>query len=203
MRGKERGEEEDVGIKGRYYCWRREGGKVEGIVANISSRASLIAKPNDSPYYIGLDRVFEDSYDSLKNPNGIIQLVLSENRLSQDLIEKWFSQNFNDSILGREGSGANGIATYQPFNGMPELKEIMVLLKIYWGDAREKICEAIDNISLSCLIMVLLKIYWGDAREKICEAIDNISLSCLDDRGDGSNDEYEPNGGSDDDDGDG
>ncbi|CAL5415918.1 unnamed protein product [Camellia sinensis] len=75
------------------------------------------------------------------------------------------------SILGRGGSGGlsiNGIATYQPFNGMPELKEstfqdiansaarqkeIMVLLKIYWGDASGKICEAIDNIPLSCLVI--------------------------------------------------
>ncbi|CAL5404153.1 unnamed protein product [Camellia sinensis] len=32
-------------------------------------------------------------------------------------------------------------------------KEIMVLLKIYWGDAWEKICEAIDNIPLSCLVI--------------------------------------------------
>ncbi|KAL7254055.1 hypothetical protein ACSBR1_008408 [Camellia fascicularis] len=93
------------GLRGRYYCGRREGGQVEGIVvvfawmssqerhlnnyiqlycslgwnslsgtasrsnllsrgsigqANISSRASLIAKPNDSPYYIGLDRVSKD-----------------------------------------------------------------------------------------------------------------------------------------------
>ncbi|KAL7212459.1 hypothetical protein ACSBR2_015198 [Camellia fascicularis] len=123
-------------LGGRYCCGRREGGKVEGIVAvfawmssqerhlnnyvqlysslgwnslsrtalrsnllsrgsigqaNISSKASPIAKPNDSRYYIGLDRVSEDSYDSLKNPNGIIQLGLAENR--------WFSQNLNDSIL--------------------------------------------------------------------------------------------------------
>ncbi|KAA0049542.1 hypothetical protein IC582_012887 [Cucumis melo] len=32
-------------------------------------------------------------------------------------------------------------------------KEITVLLKIYWGDAREKICEAIDNIPITCLII--------------------------------------------------
>ncbi|KAK4796916.1 hypothetical protein SAY86_029242 [Trapa natans] len=32
-------------------------------------------------------------------------------------------------------------------------KEIVVLLKIYWGDAREKICEAIDKIPLNCLII--------------------------------------------------
>ncbi|GMN55182.1 hypothetical protein TIFTF001_024312 [Ficus carica] len=32
-------------------------------------------------------------------------------------------------------------------------KEVVVLLKIYWGDAREKICEAIDNIPLSYLVI--------------------------------------------------
>ncbi|KAL0368172.1 UNVERIFIED_CONTAM: hypothetical protein Scaly_1036100 [Sesamum calycinum] len=32
-------------------------------------------------------------------------------------------------------------------------KEITVLLKIYWGDAREKLCESIDNIPLDCLII--------------------------------------------------
>ncbi|GMY27908.1 universal stress protein PHOS32-like [Fagus crenata] len=32
-------------------------------------------------------------------------------------------------------------------------KQVVVVTKIYWGDAREKICEAIDNIPLSCLII--------------------------------------------------
>uniref|UniRef100_A0A7N0T2I7 UspA domain-containing protein n=1 Tax=Kalanchoe fedtschenkoi TaxID=63787 RepID=A0A7N0T2I7_KALFE len=32
-------------------------------------------------------------------------------------------------------------------------KEVDVLLKIYWGDPREKICEAVDNIPLTCLIV--------------------------------------------------
>ncbi|CAA2989155.1 universal stress protein PHOS34-like [Olea europaea var. sylvestris] len=32
-------------------------------------------------------------------------------------------------------------------------KEITVLLKIYWGDAREKICESIDKIPLDCLVI--------------------------------------------------
>ncbi|KAE9455122.1 hypothetical protein C3L33_12974, partial [Rhododendron williamsianum] len=32
-------------------------------------------------------------------------------------------------------------------------KEIVVLLKIYWGDAREKICEAVDNVPLNCIVM--------------------------------------------------
>lgn len=48
----------------------------------VSSRTSSIAKPNDSPYYIGLDKVSEDPFDRFDNPNGIIQLGLSENRVS-------------------------------------------------------------------------------------------------------------------------
>ncbi|KAG6657051.1 hypothetical protein CIPAW_04G063700 [Carya illinoinensis] len=46
----------------------------------VSSRVSSIAKPNDSPYYIGLDKVSEDAYDRFDNPDGVIQLGLSENR---------------------------------------------------------------------------------------------------------------------------
>ncbi|XP_010259285.1 PREDICTED: universal stress protein PHOS32 [Nelumbo nucifera] len=32
-------------------------------------------------------------------------------------------------------------------------KEIVVIMKIYWGDPREKICEAIDDIPLSSIVI--------------------------------------------------
>lgn len=93
----------------------------------VSSRASSIAKPNDSPYYIGLDRVSGDPYDRLDNPNGIIQLGLSENRLCFDLIEKWLSENTKDSVMGRDGGdlSISGIAPYQPSDGLMEFKVAM------------------------------------------------------------------------------
>ncbi|OMO97994.1 Aminotransferase, class I/classII [Corchorus olitorius] len=93
----------------------------------ISARASPIAKPNESPYYIGWDKASEDPYDRMSNPDGIIQLGLSENRLSFDLIEKWMSENLRDSIMGGEGAdlSISGIATYQPFDGTMELKMAM------------------------------------------------------------------------------
>ncbi|XP_042407911.1 universal stress protein PHOS32-like [Zingiber officinale] len=43
--------------------------------------------------------------------------------------------------------------TLDILNTVARQKEVVVLLKIYWGDAHEKICEAIDNIPLSCLII--------------------------------------------------
>ncbi|GJW77264.1 universal stress protein PHOS32 [Tanacetum coccineum] len=32
-------------------------------------------------------------------------------------------------------------------------KEVVVLMKIFWGDAREKLCEAVAHIPLDCLIV--------------------------------------------------
>ncbi|KAG8658904.1 hypothetical protein MANES_03G204201v8 [Manihot esculenta] len=32
-------------------------------------------------------------------------------------------------------------------------KQLIVVMKIFWGDPREKICEAIEKVSLSCLVM--------------------------------------------------
>ncbi|KAM7279434.1 hypothetical protein ACFE04_006568 [Oxalis oulophora] len=38
-------------------------------------------------------------------------------------------------------------------NTLAKQKKVEVLLKVYWGDPREKICEAIEKIPLSCLIV--------------------------------------------------
>ncbi|OVA07738.1 Aminotransferase [Macleaya cordata] len=81
--------------------------------AYISSRANSIAKSADSPYYAGLRKVSEDPYDALENPNG----------LSLDLVRDWLVENVKDSMLGGSGElSISGIATYQPFDGLTELK---------------------------------------------------------------------------------
>ncbi|KAJ6294545.1 hypothetical protein OIU76_022596 [Salix suchowensis] len=91
---------------------------------SVSSRASLIVRENDSPYYIGLEKVSKDPYDKERNPDGIIQLGLSENRLCFDLIEKWMVENVREAMVGRDGEhlSINGIAAYQPSDGLMELK---------------------------------------------------------------------------------
>ncbi|XP_031383011.1 probable aminotransferase ACS12 isoform X2 [Punica granatum] len=95
--------------------------------ARTSNRATSIAKPNTSPYYVGLDRVLEDPYDRVHYPDGIIQLGLSENRLCLDLIDEWMSENLNNSVIRGDGGdlGIAGLATYQPSDGLVELKVAM------------------------------------------------------------------------------
>lgn len=90
----------------------------------VSARANSIAKPNASPYYIGLERASEDPYDRFDNPDGIMQLGLSENRLSLDLIETWILENLERSMIGGADGNLNisGIATYQPLDGIMEMK---------------------------------------------------------------------------------
>ncbi|XP_010276088.1 PREDICTED: probable aminotransferase ACS12 [Nelumbo nucifera] len=96
--------------------------------AYISSRANSLAKSDNSPYYVGLEKFTEDPYDARTNPGGVIQLGLAENKLSLDLVQDWLSQNVKDSIMGGDADGdlsICGIATYQPFDGLPELKEVV------------------------------------------------------------------------------
>nr|XP_016494649.1 PREDICTED: probable aminotransferase ACS10 isoform X1 [Nicotiana tabacum] len=89
----------------------------------VSSRAnSIISKQSDSsPYYIGLKRASEDPYDEASNPDGVIQLGLAENKLSLDLIQEWLEENMSKWMMNQDLS-ISGIATYQPFDGLLELK---------------------------------------------------------------------------------
>ena len=47
-------------------------------------------------------------------------------QLSFDLILKWISENLTGAIIGTDGSGLDisGIAAYQPFDGLTELKVV-------------------------------------------------------------------------------
>ncbi|XP_058104686.1 1-aminocyclopropane-1-carboxylate synthase 6-like [Magnolia sinica] len=93
----------------------------------VSNRASSITKSGDSPYYVGLNKVDGDQYDALENPDGVIQLGLAENKLSLDLVRDWFADHLKDSLIIESGSdlSISGIATYQPFDGLMEMKMAM------------------------------------------------------------------------------
>ncbi|XP_047334793.1 universal stress protein PHOS32-like [Impatiens glandulifera] len=43
--------------------------------------------------------------------------------------------------------------TLEIVNTAAAQKEAFVIMKIFWGDPREKLCEAIDNIPLSCIVI--------------------------------------------------
>lgn len=59
--------------------------------------------------------------------------------MSLDLVRDWLAENARDSIIGGGGSGGgelsiSGIATYQPFDGLMELKVVtrMTDSMFYW-----------------------------------------------------------------------
>ncbi|CAL9781871.1 unnamed protein product [Musa acuminata subsp. burmannicoides] len=60
---------------------------------------------------------------------------------------------FSDPGIAKKYGVKPDAETLDILNTVARQKEIVVLMKIYWGDAREKICEAIDTIPLSCLII--------------------------------------------------
>ncbi|KAK4744558.1 hypothetical protein SAY87_010870 [Trapa incisa] len=60
---------------------------------------------------------------------------------------------FSDPIIMKKYGVKPDPETLDILSTCAAQKEITVLMKIYWGDPREKICEAIDNIPLSSLII--------------------------------------------------
>ncbi|TKY45054.1 aminotransferase ACS12 [Spatholobus suberectus] len=90
----------------------------------VSRLATQIARPDESLYYVGLERVSRDPYHALENPDGIIQLGLSDNKLCLDLIGEWVARNLEGSVMGNGDGGLsiNGIAPYQTLDGVMELK---------------------------------------------------------------------------------
>ena len=60
---------------------------------------------------------------------------------------------FSDPVVMKKYGVKPDPETLDILNTLARQKEVMVLLKIYWGDAREKLCEAIDKIPLSCIII--------------------------------------------------
>lgn len=89
-----------------------------GGPAFVGHRANWVSEQDDGPFFVGLKRVFDDPFHRLENPDGVFQLGLPHNRLTLDLVQEWLSKN-GDSLFGGDILGS---ATYQPCDGLLELK---------------------------------------------------------------------------------
>ncbi|KAH6762896.1 ACC synthase 10 [Perilla frutescens var. hirtella] len=92
-----------------------------GGPAAVSSRANAIVRQSEGPYNEGVKRAEEDIFDEVENPDGIIQLCSTENRFLWDMVQDWLADHGTESITGK-GLSISGITTYQPFDGLQELK---------------------------------------------------------------------------------
>ncbi|CAM8885412.1 unnamed protein product [Rhodiola kirilowii] len=98
-----------------------------GSTVYVSSRACAIAN-DQSVCQLGMSRVLEDPYHAVRNPDGVIQLGFGETNLMNDMAVDWIEESWRKSVLvrgqehGGEGLNISGIATYQPYDGLVELK---------------------------------------------------------------------------------
>ncbi|CAA6662007.1 unnamed protein product [Spirodela intermedia] len=60
---------------------------------------------------------------------------------------------FSDAAISKKYGIKHDPETLDLLNTLAKQKEVVIVVKTYWGDPREKILEAIDNIPLSCLII--------------------------------------------------
>ncbi|KAJ9699783.1 hypothetical protein PVL29_005583 [Vitis rotundifolia] len=91
----------------------------------------------------------------------IILTVLPEGHYEEGEMQLWETtgspliplSEFSDPSISKKYGVKPDAETLDIVNCVARQKDIVVVMKIYWGDAREKICEAIDNIPLSCLVI--------------------------------------------------
>ncbi|XP_077217642.1 universal stress protein PHOS34-like [Tasmannia lanceolata] len=60
---------------------------------------------------------------------------------------------FSDPVIAKKYGVKPDPETLDILDCVARQKEIVVAMKIFWGDPRDKLCEAIDNIPLSCLVI--------------------------------------------------
>jgi hypothetical protein len=106
-----------------------------GIISPHGSRplrrsALARAGDEDSLYYSSLRRCADDPYHPASNPSGIIQLGLTKNHLSLDLVRRWMEEHAGMALLTPGGDDEDmdltirGLARYQPYDGILALKMV-------------------------------------------------------------------------------
>ncbi|ERN02101.1 hypothetical protein AMTRI_Chr02g223610 [Amborella trichopoda] len=61
--------------------------------------------------------------------------------------------DFSDPAIAKKYGVKPDAETLDLLNCVARQKEITILMNVYWGDPREKICEAVEKIPLSYLII--------------------------------------------------
>ncbi|KAL0305214.1 UNVERIFIED_CONTAM: 1-aminocyclopropane-1-carboxylate synthase 2 [Sesamum calycinum] len=90
----------------------------------------------NSPYF-SVKQVYDaDPFHPTKNPNGIIQMAVAENKLTYELIAEWIKKNPGASVCSPEGADDfKNIAAFQDFHGLPEFRDAVakIMKKVRGG----------------------------------------------------------------------
>ncbi|KAK1291112.1 hypothetical protein QJS10_CPB17g01071 [Acorus calamus] len=126
-----------------------EGDRRVGVAVDFSpcSKAALkwtvenVARSGDHLIIINVQKegLYEEGEMQLWEATGSPFIPLSD--FSDPLIAKKYGVHPDAETLDM----LNTVARQKEVNSLDGI-QVVVLLKIYWGDAREKICEAINNI---------------------------------------------------------
>ncbi|XP_076950896.1 1-aminocyclopropane-1-carboxylate synthase 9-like [Bidens hawaiensis] len=85
------------------------------------------AHGQDSSYFLGWEEYEKNPYDSVDNPNGIVQMGLAENQLSFDILQTWLDNNPDATAFKKNGQSVfKELALFQDYHGLPSFKKALV-----------------------------------------------------------------------------
>ncbi|RAL53452.1 hypothetical protein DM860_007124 [Cuscuta australis] len=89
----------------------------------LSKVATNDGHAENSAYFDGWKAFESDPYCPAKNPRGVIQLGLAENKLCFDLVQEWVVENPSASICTPQGSqDLMEVAIFQDYHGLPHFR---------------------------------------------------------------------------------
>ncbi|XP_011069496.1 1-aminocyclopropane-1-carboxylate synthase 1-like [Sesamum indicum] len=104
--------------------------------SQVLSKIANTYHGENSPYF-SVKQVYDsDPFHPTKNPNGIIQMAVAENKLSYELIAEWIKKNPGASVCSPEGADEfKNIAAFQDFHGLPEFRDAVakIMKKVRGG----------------------------------------------------------------------